>query len=213
MARLGVRGTFSQPGPSRPAVAVRLARTLGSAKTAMHHSSNVSACRREPNSHERGRAAKCRGPVAAGKETTSARHWSVAASSVGRVRAPKNYLVRSLAVRTESTRCCAVLRHSPAPDTPLRNQCTRRRGFTANSPARLHKSFPLHRQQREAGGIMCRSFRGLYVLHASHRGPALPNPSLEARPNSELPGPRSGLAHFPPHGPSTSLSIPPQLER
>lgn len=29
MARLGVRGTFSQPGPSRPAAAVRLARTLG----------------------------------------------------------------------------------------------------------------------------------------------------------------------------------------
>jgi HicA toxin of bacterial toxin-antitoxin, len=29
LARLGVRGTFSQPGPSRPTVAVRLARTLG----------------------------------------------------------------------------------------------------------------------------------------------------------------------------------------
>jgi hypothetical protein len=29
LARPGVRGTFSQPGPSRPAVAVRLARTLG----------------------------------------------------------------------------------------------------------------------------------------------------------------------------------------
>lgn len=28
MARPGVRGTFSQPGPSRPAAAVRLARTL-----------------------------------------------------------------------------------------------------------------------------------------------------------------------------------------
>jgi protein tyrosine phosphatase (PTP) superfamily phosphohydrolase (DUF442 family) len=28
LARLGVRGTFSQPGPSRPAAAVRLARTL-----------------------------------------------------------------------------------------------------------------------------------------------------------------------------------------
>ena len=29
MARPGVRGTFSQPGPSRPTAAVRLARTLG----------------------------------------------------------------------------------------------------------------------------------------------------------------------------------------
>jgi hypothetical protein len=33
LARPGVRGTFSQPGPSRPAVAVRLARTLGVANT------------------------------------------------------------------------------------------------------------------------------------------------------------------------------------
>jgi len=29
LALLGVRGTFSQPGPSRPTAAVRLARTLG----------------------------------------------------------------------------------------------------------------------------------------------------------------------------------------
>ena len=29
MARPGIRGTFSQPGPSRPAAAVRIARTLG----------------------------------------------------------------------------------------------------------------------------------------------------------------------------------------
>ena len=41
----------------------------------------------------------------------------------------------------------------------------------------------------------------------------LPNPSLEARPNSKTPGPRSGLAHFPPHGPGVLLSVPPQLER
>ena len=41
----------------------------------------------------------------------------------------------------------------------------------------------------------------------------LPNPSLEARPNIKTPGPRSGLAHFPPHGPGVLLSVPPQLER
>jgi hypothetical protein len=29
LARSGVRGTFSQPGPSHPTVGVRLARTLG----------------------------------------------------------------------------------------------------------------------------------------------------------------------------------------
>ena len=42
---------------------------------------------------------------------------------------------------------------------------------------------------------------------------AVPNPSLEARPNIKTPGPRSGLAHFPPRGPGVLLSVPPQLER
>ena len=41
----------------------------------------------------------------------------------------------------------------------------------------------------------------------------MPNPSLEARPNSKTPGPRGGLAHFPPRGPGVLLSVPPQLER
>ena len=41
----------------------------------------------------------------------------------------------------------------------------------------------------------------------------LPNPSLEARPNSKTPGPRSGLAHDPPRRPGVLLSVPPQLER
>jgi hypothetical protein len=36
LARLGVRGTFSQPGPSRPTAAVRLARTLGLANSAIY---------------------------------------------------------------------------------------------------------------------------------------------------------------------------------
>ena len=41
----------------------------------------------------------------------------------------------------------------------------------------------------------------------------MPNPSLEARPNIKTPGPRSGLAHFPPRRPGVLLSVPPQLER
>ena len=41
----------------------------------------------------------------------------------------------------------------------------------------------------------------------------MPNPSLEARPNIKTPGPRGGLAHFPPRGPGILLSVPPQLER
>ena len=179
----------------------------------MRYSSNVSAYRRVPNSHERGRAAKCRAPAATGQGTTSATHWSAAAPSVSRVRAPKSYLVKSVAVRTEITRCCAISRRTAAPDRPSRNQQVLRRTFTVNCVARWHKSVPLHRQQRGAGGIMCRSLRGLYVLHASHRGAALPNPSLEARPNIKTPGPRGGRAHFPPHGPGVLLSVPPQLER
>ena len=42
---------------------------------------------------------------------------------------------------------------------------------------------------------------------------AVPNPSLEARPNIKMPGPQSGLAHFPLCGPAILLSVPPQLER
>ena len=51
---------------------------------------------------------------------------------------------------------------------------------------------------RKAGTLLC---------------PVLPNPSLEARPNIKTPGPRNGLAHFPPRGPGVLLSVPPQLER
>ena len=48
----------------------------------------------------------------------------------------------------------------------------------------------------------------------THRAPPVrPNPSLEARPNIKTPGPRSGLAHFPPRGPGVLLLVPPQLER
>ena len=46
-----------------------------------------------------------------------------------------------------------------------------------------------------------------------YRAHVQPNPSLEARPNIKTPGPRSGLAHFPPRGPGVLLSVPPQLER
>ena len=47
----------------------------------------------------------------------------------------------------------------------------------------------------------------------SAQNAARPNPSLEARPNIKTPGPRSGLAHFPPCGPVILLPVPPQLER
>ena len=36
-----------------------------------------------------------------------------------------------------------------------------------------------------------------------------PNPSFEARPNIKMPGPQSGLAHFPLSGPGISLPVPP----
>ena len=51
----------------------------------------------------------------------------------------------------------------------------------------------------------------LHVFPLPHT--VLPNPSLEARPNIKTPGPRSGLAHFPPRGPGVLLLVPPQLER
>ena len=51
----------------------------------------------------------------------------------------------------------------------------------------------------------------LHVFPLPHT--VLPNPSLEARPNIKTPGPRSGLAHSPPHGPGVLLLVPPQLKR
>ena len=53
-------GSFSQPGPWRPAVGARLARTLGIRNSSVGAASRKCACRRELNSHE---AAKPRVPV------------------------------------------------------------------------------------------------------------------------------------------------------
>ena len=52
-----------------------------------------------------------------------------------------------------------------------------------------------------------------YANAACGSAELMPNPSLEARPNIKLPGPRSGLAHSPPRGPGILLLVPPQLER
>ena len=74
MARSAVRGTFSQPGPSHPAAAGRLARTLGIRKRHMCYSNRKCAYRRELNSHE---AAKSELPSGAGI-------WLGAAGPTGR---------------------------------------------------------------------------------------------------------------------------------
>jgi hypothetical protein len=42
---------------------------------------------------------------------------------------------------------------------------------------------------------------------------AAPNPPFEARPNGVALGPRGALVHDAPRGPSTTPSVPPQLER
>ena len=73
-----------------------------------------------------------------------------------------------------------------------------------------------HGQQRGAGSLGAGPSVVTGPWQAHHpRSPlaVLPNPSLEARPNIKTPGPRSGLAHFPPRGPGVLLSVPPQLER
>ena len=61
--------------------------------------------------------------------------------------------------------------------------------------------------EREAESLVCKYNLGWLPCAL------MPNPSLEARPNIKTPGPRSGLAHFPPRGPGVLLSVPPQLER
>ena len=68
------------------------------------------------------------------------------------------------------------------------------------------------RQGLSSHGVLVNRFMAVRaVLPVANA--AVPNPSLEARPNIKTPGPRSGLAHFPPRGPGVLLSVPPQLER
>ena len=75
------------------------------------------------------------------------------------------------------------------------------------------QKFKLHpRQGLSSHGVLVNRFMAVRaVLPVANA--AVPNPSLEARPNIKTPGPRSGLAHFPPHGPGVLLLVPPQLER
>ena len=75
------------------------------------------------------------------------------------------------------------------------------------------QKFKLHpRQGLSSHGVLVNRFMAVRaVLPVANA--AVPNPSLEARPNIKTPGPRSGLAHFPPRGPDVLLSVPPQLER
>ena len=75
------------------------------------------------------------------------------------------------------------------------------------------QKYKLHpRQGLSSHGVLVNRFMAVRaVLPVANA--AVPNPSLEARPNIKTPGPRSGLAHFPPRGPGVLLSVPPQLER
>ena len=179
----------------------------------MWRSSRICACRRELNSHKRGGAAKCSSAEAAGQSTRSATYWSAGAPSVDRVLASNNDLFKSVAARRKAASCCGIPRRAAAPDTPSRNQRVRCRTAYFCSLARWHKSLPDQLLRRGAGSILRRPRRGFCALHAAHRGRALPNPSLEARPNIKTPGPRSGAGYYPHRGPGVLLLVPPQLER
>ena len=143
-------------------------------------------------------------------------HPSLAATSeVSRLR--RNVLV----ARYRSKNCSKKLRASLAaivvPETVVVIQ------FTKPAASAAQEASPYHR----AGGGRV-TFKASYApARFGSRGEktganppsvalsyaVLPNPSLEARPNIKTPGPRSGLAHFPPRGPGILLSVPPQLER
>ena len=85
-------------------------------------------------------------------------------------------------------------------------------GLRSASAVAARKSPPRRLARRRTPGTQIR--RHLCALRSLAAFIAVkPNPSLEARPNIKMPGPHSGLAHFPPCGPVISLPVPPQLER
>ena len=85
-------------------------------------------------------------------------------------------------------------------------------GLRSASAVAARRSPPRRLARRRTPGTQIR--RHLCALRSLAAFIAVkPNPSLEARPNIKTPGPRSGLAHFPPRGPGVLLLVPPQLER
>ena len=184
----------------------------------MQCSSRISACRREPNSHD---AAKPREPACPQKR-------AAARGPQARTSEEPNDLVAAehgpgqRGSQQESNYLEPQCHIEPA--HCVGSSCFQSvRGAAATSSAasgfgRVRRlEYPTRKgQQRGTGSAGCAP-QGVTGPCQAHRqrgaGAALPNPSLEARPNIKTPGPRSGLAHFPPRGPAVLLSVPPQLER
>ena len=184
-----------------------------------HHAGLAFCCRSRLSSNVRHHKMDCVPSAAQNSRMRSRPHSShprlVAASKVSRLR--RNVLF----ARHCSKNCSRKLRASRAavvvPETAVVVQFTKHATSAAQEASHHH---------RAGGGSVTFRAAQAPALPGSHRentiaSPSsvalsyavLPNPSLEARPNIKTPGPRSGLAHFPPRGPGVLLLVPPQLER
>ena len=202
-----VRCTFSPARAWRPAVVDRLARTLGFTKSTMHQFSRKCGLRRE---REQPRGAVATGPLHDAwtrsprpRSDMTARNQAESLHRSAMRSTPEHCQRFAGSVPCQSVICReSVFRPPPPAGHGLRSAPAMAAGKP--SPKRLEVRCSPGTEIRRGLCPRC----NLAAINA-----VKPNPSLEARPNIKTPGPRSGLAHFPPRGPGVLLLVPPQLER
>ena len=203
-----VRGTFSPTRAWRPAVVARLARTLGSARRAMWHSSRISACRRGLNSHDAAEPRIRSGPRQRTMQRSSAQCKNVEHARRDMSRGAARSSDKAPPCHRETPHCVgdpgfqSVRGPAAASDTasirgPLRQrlECAAR-----------------HRRRRGAGGDRGAQTGATrpWPAHRPHSpGAALPNPSLKWSANGRPPGPVCGALHSPQPGPGVLPLAPP----
>ena len=204
-----VRGTFSPARAWRPAVVARLARTLGSARSAVQHSSRISAFRRELNSHEAAspldsartdaptrlrrnapqeRREYCRSPGAVA--VSAARFFDLDPQRLGQSAATRS----QLALGQRRKKVSSSGRLSQALVAPFKHPSGRRLQDTVRTGRQ--------RGAGGAGGTRPRVTMPWCSKLQRSVNTALPNPSLKRSDNGRPPGPATGYGvHFPVAGP------------
>ena len=183
----------------------------------MQYASRFSACRRELNSHD---AAK---PQTAdrthdrcpGLTTCSRRIASLQTTQLKPLHKPEGWWARRTDDLTpprqfEQPNCVATGGFHPVHGAAANNGALRRsHGRRLEDVARQHR-------MRGTGGNSCwrAGAAGTWQISRMRKiNTALPNPSVEARPNGKAPGPPPGFVYHPSGGPGASPSAPPHLER
>ena len=190
----------------------------------MRYSSRVSACRRELNSHEAAKPQTASDVRQQIRQGTLFKCGRKGMHSIGTTGQSKRGLVMNTGNHKSNDDQDMDLRCHIA--TPCRSGNSDFQSIHGAAAACIRASNLGCRQQLEyvarqgpqRGAGRTRSWpRGVTIPcqaeHARALGTALPNHSLEARPNIKTPGPRSGAGYYPPRGPGVLLLVPPQLER